>query len=347
MNPRVLDYLACPLCCSPFRLASAQSALAESTREEAEIETGELVCCGCARRYPILRGIPRILPDQIAADKQRTAATFGWEWQEFHTLHDSRETYRQQFLDWVHPIQPQFFQDKVVLDAGCGMGRFAAVSATFGAKDVLAVDLSDAVEAAYRNTRELPNVHVVQADIYHLPFKRPFDFTFSIGVLHHLPDPEGGFMALVRHLKPGGSIFAWVYGRENNGWIVHGVNPLREKLLSRLPPGVLYGLSFLLTLLAHPVLKLVYRPVGRLDGSSPLARWLPYRGYLSWLAQFGFRHNHHVIFDHLAAPTAFYTRREEFLSWFRKASLAEPHLTWRNENSWRGWAVLEHAGPGA
>ena len=74
----------------------------------------------------------------------------------------------------------------------------------------------------------------------------------------------------------------------------------------------------------------------------PLARLLPYFSYLSWLAQFGFRHNHHVIFDHLAAPTAFYISREEFQSWFQQAALSEPRLSWRNQNSWRGWAVLDH-----
>ncbi|MBI2886619.1 MAG: methyltransferase domain-containing protein [Chloroflexi bacterium] len=338
MKRRLLDYLACPACHAGFRL------VAETP--EPEVLTGELACQGCGRTYPILRGIPRLLPDSIAADKARTADTFGWEWQEFHSLHDVPELYQQQFLDWVHPLEPEFFRGKVVLDAGCGMGRFAAASASFGAREVVAVDLSEAVEAAYRNTRDLPNVHVVQGDIYHLPFARPFDFAFSIGVLHHLPDPEGGFLALVRHLKPGGSIFAWVYGRENNGWIVHAVNPLREKLFSRLPHPVLYALSHLMTLILHPLLKLLYRPANLIPWLRPLARALPYNGYLSWLAQFGFRHNHHVIFDHLAAPTAFYIRREEFLGWFRKASLSRPQLSWRNQNSWRGWAVLEHADSG-
>lgn len=316
MNPRVLSYLVCPSC-----------------KGHLALEAGDAIrCSGCARIYPIVRGIPRLVPGAVAEDKARTAENFGWEWQEFDRLHAAEDTYRDQFLDWIHPIGPEFFKDKVVLDAGCGMGRFAAAPAEFGARDVLAIDLSDAVEAAYRNTQHLPNVHVIQADIYQLPFDRPFDFAFSIGVLHHLPDPEGGFRSLVRHLKPGGSIFAWVYGRENNGWIVHLVNPLRERFFSRLPHRALYGLSWLITVLAQPVLKLCYR--------GPLAKVLPYGGYLSWLAQFGVRHNHHVIYDHLAAPTAFYLRREEFREWFRRASLSEPVLSWRNENSWRGWANL-------
>ena len=335
MNVRVLDYLRCLHCGGALTLADPSAGL--------EVESGELRCAACGHGYPVVRGIPRLLPDELTLEKLRTASAFGWEWQEFDSLHDDRETYHGQFLDWVHPIEPDFFRGKVVLDGGCGMGRFAAAAAEFGAKDVLAIDLSDAVEAAYRNTKHLPNVHVIQADIYRLPFGRSVDFAFSIGVLHHLPDPEGGFSSLVGHLKPGGSVFAWVYGRENNGWIVRLVNPMRERFFSRLPRKVLYALSFAATVALHPVLKLLYLPANRIARFRSLASILPYNGYLSWLAQFGFRHNHHVIFDHLVAPTAFYITRDEFRAWFAKAALSEPRISWRNQNSWRGWAVLEHA----
>ena len=336
MKRRVLDYIVCPHCKGRLQLETADTA--------EEVTTGTLAC-SCGRSYPLRGGIPRLLPDHLSQDKLRTADAFGWEWQEFDALHASAETYHEQFLDWISPIEPGFFKDKVVLDAGCGMGRFSIASADFGAKDVIAIDLSGAVEAAYRNAIDRPNVHVIQADIYNLPFAQPFDFAFSIGVLHHLPDPESGFHAIVQHIKPEGSIFAWVYGREQNGWLVHIVNPLREKLSSRLPRRALYGISFLLTLGAQPVLKLLYLPANSLPRLRWLARLLPYNGYLSWLAKFGFRHNHHVIFDHLVAPTAFYISQEEFRSWFRRAELAEPRLSWRNQNSWRGWASLHHANP--
>ena len=92
---------------------------------------------------------------------------------------------------------------------------------------------------------------------------------------------------------------------------------------------------------------MLYRPANTWSFLKPLTKILPYNGYLSWLAQFGFRHNHHVIYDHLAAPTAFYISRQEFQEWFRRASLSQPTISWRNQNSWRGWAVLEHAGPSA
>ncbi len=330
MKHKLLEYLTCPLC-------SARFICQPSETEGDEVRSGVLVCTGCGKEYPIVRYIPRILPSYIEVDKKDTADTFGWEWLEFDTLHRSEETYRDQFLDWVWPIEPKFFANKVVLDAGCGMGRFSAAAATFGAKDVIAVDLSDAVESAYAFTRDMPNVHVVQCDIYALPLAPAIDFAFSIGVLHHLPDPKCGFLNIARYLSPKGSIFAWVYGRENNGWIVYIANPIRERLLSRMPHRALYWVSFMTTVALHPLLKLFYLPVRRLKGLSSLKKVLPYFEYLSWLSQFGFRHNHHVVFDHMAAPTAFYIRREEFEGWFKEGGLKAVSLSWRNENSWRGW----------
>ena len=165
-------------------------------------------------QLPRPSGDSRLLPRHLDAEILRTVDTFGWEWQS--SMRSTQTSPRIARSSWTGSTRssPSSSRTRWCWDAGCGMGRFAAASGEFGACDVLAVDLSSAVEVAYRHTRSLPNVHVIQADIYHLPFARAFDFAFSIGVLHHLPDPEGGFRALVRHLKPQGSIFAWVYGRE-------------------------------------------------------------------------------------------------------------------------------------
>ena len=332
MKLSLLEYLVCPTCQSELDCRAIR-------QDGEEVVEGQLACRRCGRIFPILRTIPRMLPDAVIDQSTKTTDAFGWEWQRFSTLH-GLDQYRLQFLDWIDPLEPDFFRDKVVLDAGCGMGRFALVASTFGARDVIAVDLSDSVEAARDNARSFPNVHAVQADIYNLPLRSNghsnVDFVYCIGVLHHLPDPEAGFHALVRHLKPDGAIFAWVYGRENNEWLIRFVNPVREGVSSRMPRRLLYGLSFLLALGVQPVLKLLYRPAHRAPALAPVRDRLPYSSYLGWLSNFGFRHTHHVVFDHLVAPTAFYIRREEFAAWFDRAGLRDVTITWRNQNSWRG-----------
>ena len=334
MNSTIIDYLVCPDC-----QANLECTIIE--QEEADIISGTFICNTCQKSYPIIRGIPRFVTTVTPLEGQNidTADAFGWEWQEFSELH-SEETYKEQFLDWIAPIQPAFFQDKVVLDAGCGMGRFSLISGRFGAKQVLAIDASDAVESAQQNTKHLDNVSVIQGDINNLPLRKDengqIDFAFSIGVLHHLDDPEAGFNAITHHLQPKGTIFGWVYGRENNGWLVNIVNPIRTVLTSRLPRKALYALSWLITIFLHPIVRFIYRPVNNRDSLKWLSKILVYNDYLAWLGQFGFRHNHHVVFDHLVAPVAFYLRKEEFQSWFEHANMTIIDLSWRNQNSWRG-----------
>lgn len=325
MRERALSYLACPACGGDLGLE------AESRRDD-HVETGTLDCQECARVYQIRGGVPRFA-GAVDALEQETADAFGYEWTRYSELADR---YRQQFLDWIRPVDATFFDGKAVLEGGCGKGRHTALAASFGARDVVAVDLSQAVDAAYANTRHLPNVHIVQADLKRAPVRACFDYAFSVGVLHHLPAPEEGFRALVSRLKPGGHISAWVYGREGNGWIVHMVSPVRERLTSRLPHGVLDALSAVFTVPLWAATKVVYGPMhGRL-----LGRRLPYGEYLSYIASFPYREQRSIVFDHLVAPVAYYIAHDEFAAWFRRAGLADVRIEPHNANSWRGFARL-------
>ena len=331
MKPRLVELLACPSCGGGLELESG----VPDPDCPAEIATGELACDSCARRYPVRGGVPRLLPQDQPDVVRRTAAAFGWQWREFAELHDE---YEAQFLDWIDPLQPDFFQDKVVLDAGCGNGRHAFHAARYGAREVVAMDLSDAVEAAYANVGRLDNAHVVQGDLHQPPFRSaagggPFDFVYSIGVLHHLPDPEAGFRSLVRFVRPGGAIFAWVYGRENNAVVHRFINPLRQNVTTRIPPRALPALAWPMAVVLHSVVKGVYGPLRR----TPLFEALPSHDYLYSLSSFSFRRTYNIVFDHLVAPVAFYLRREEFESWFRHSDLRDVGISWRNRNSWRGF----------
>ena len=87
------------------------------------------------------------------------------------------------------------------------------------------------------------------------------DVAFSVGVLHHTPDPKRCFFELVRRVRPGGRVIAWVYGRENNGWIVHGISPLREAITSRLPHKWVYQLSKLPAAMLYALGKGIYQPL--------------------------------------------------------------------------------------
>jgi len=332
MKQKLLEYLRCPSCAGAIVLQSV------AQEEDREIMEGTLACDLCGRTFPVVRGVPRFAsPETLAPDKAATAENFGWQWQ--HFTH-ADELYAEQFLGWIAPVRPEFFQDKVVLEGGCGKGRHTLLAASWGAREVIGVDLSGAVETAFAATCKLDNAHIVQADIFHLPFARAFDYAFSVGVLHHLPDPRAGFNSLAKAVKPGGHLSAWVYGAENNEWITRGINPLREKFSSRIDQQTLLHLSKLPTALMFLATKLVYGPLNRSQRGAALARHLFYNDYLNAISKFGWREQHTIVFDHLVAPTSHYIRREEFEAWWRDIEAKEVAIGWHNKNSWRGFGRI-------
>src|SRR5947209_7811511 len=111
-----LNYLVCALCHAELELEVKEQ------NPDGEIISGSLKCKDCGHIYRVRGGVPRMIPGRLENDKENTAAAFGWQWQKFTEMH---EEYREQFLDWIKPLQPEFFQGKVVLDAGCGIGRHA------------------------------------------------------------------------------------------------------------------------------------------------------------------------------------------------------------------------------
>lgn len=165
-------------------------------------------CAGCGANFPIVRGIPRF----VASDAY--SASFSFEWNRHRKTQldnaisqESEETFRGKT-----GLTPEEVAGRLVLDAGCGMGRFADVVSRWGG-NVVGIDLSLAVEAAHANLAGRENVRILQADLFHLPF-RPgtFDVVYSLGVLHHTPDCEKAFRQLVPFVRPGGRLCVWVYG---------------------------------------------------------------------------------------------------------------------------------------
>lgn len=335
MKERLLDYLACPACGNALELRSV------AEKDGIEIISAELGCAPCQSSFAIVRGIPRFADlENIEADKQATADKFGWSWQEFS--HED-EKYDEEFLGWIAPVRPEFFKDKVVLEGGCGKGRHTRRVAGWGARDIVAVDLSAAVEVAFESTRELENAHIIQADIYHLPLRRVFDYAFSVGVLHHLPDPRAGFRSLVSKVKPGGHASAWVYGAENNKWIIRFVNPMRERITSRIPSRWLFHLAKAPTALIYAASKLVYGPLNRSEAGRGIAQRLFYNDYMEFVSGFDWREQHCIVFDHLVAPTAFYISGEEFQEWWQDIHATDVVIGWRNKNSWRGFGRVDNS----
>ncbi len=293
-----LDLLACPICHGDLVLSDG------APEDDGHVMVGELRCGGCGQIFPIRGGIPRLLPDptQRSAQRDETAHRFGYEWNEFSDFDLAEEV--ASMATWFQPRALEDLAGRTVLDAGCGMGRHAVLAVKHGASRVVGVDLGTAVEASFANTRHLPEVCIVQGDIYHPPLARgAFDAAYSLGVLHHLPDPARGFRALAPALADDGWFQLWLYGREGNGWILYAANPVR-RITARLPLGLLKLLCVALTI---PVVL-----AARLAHAVPaVGKRMPYGAYLAWLGPFGFRKVHAIVFDHALAPVAHYMSRAD------------------------------------
>ena len=172
-------------------------------------------------------GIPRLAGESYAA-------SFGQQWNRYDVARDEEDeaTFRVKTGVAAHDLA-----GRLVLDAGCGGGRYARLAARHGAR-VVGVDLSSAVEKAAALCAEWPRVAIVQADLLDLPLaERGFDLVFSIGVLHHSPDPRRAFAQVAARVRPGGRLAVWLYGK--NTWPQERLNSALRALTTRLPARVL------------------------------------------------------------------------------------------------------------
>lgn len=103
-----------------------------------------------------------------------------------------------------------------ILVAGCGTGRHALeLAQSYRGARVLAVDLSLASLASAK--RRMPQrlsgaIEFAQADIMALgSIGRSFDMINVGGVLHHMPDPWGGWRELIKLLRPNGLMQVGLY----------------------------------------------------------------------------------------------------------------------------------------
>lgn len=236
-------------------------------RGRLEATAGGLTCIGCGRKYPLVNGVIRFV------DEQQYAGSFGFQWHvHAQTQLDTKESTRsERAFRRRTGFRPEDLAGKLVLDVGCGMGRFAEVATRWGAH-VVGIDLSLAAEVAAKNLQER-TATIFQADVFKLPFApASFDFIYSIGVLHHTPDCERAFKALPGLLKPGGRIAIWLYSKYNN-W--YKMSDVYRNLTRRMPPKLLHKLCYGVIPLygVHRVLRVI--PVIGKPASRVLAYAIP------------------------------------------------------------------------
>ncbi len=313
MKLSLLGVLACPVCGGALKFA----VLDAYPRHDAEVEDAVLACKLCAREYPVTGGVPRLRPpDPVARATAKTRDAFGWEWLRYPgSLPGDKETFLEETM-----LSPHELEGKLVLDAGCGMGRYSAVALSLGA-EVVAVDMSESLIRVAERAKTEPKLHPVEGDLLHPPFKKGvFDVVYSQGVLHHTADTHEAFRAAAALVKPRGLLSVWLYGKAGRfadfatnplkpgrdwiarhrrlAWLIvlarHVVSDLVRLFTTRMPVAVVYALC-------HPLTWL---------GVVPGVKWFTY--------SVDPRYRVRLIenFDWISPPYQWHHTKEELQRWF-------------------------------
>lgn len=247
---------------------------------------------------------------------QGSPERFGYSWERFAKPTPEQE---EQFRRWTALIADADWRDAHVLDVGCGAGRNSLWVMRRGASGGIAIDVDDrSLDAARENLADFPQLVVRKLSIYDLQERDTFDIAFSIGVIHHLSDPHTAVARMTQAVRPGGRVLVWLYGYENNEWVVRYWDPLRKLLFSRLPLGWVHALSHFPTSLLWLALR---------SGLLQLE-------YFRMLRRFSYGHLRHIVFDHMIPKIAHYYRREQAEQLLKAAGLEVVAVDWVNQMSW-------------
>ncbi|MCE5272372.1 class I SAM-dependent methyltransferase [bacterium] len=210
-----------------------------------------------------------------------------------------------------------------VAEIGSGTGRVVNMLLDADVAAVTAIEPSAAYDVLKINTSaRSKRVNYIKARGEEIPQNQSFDYVFSIGVIHHIPEPNPVVRAAFSALKPGGKVLIWVYAREGNRLYLSIVQPLRF-ITVHLPSCFLNGLVYLLNCF--------------LDLYLLLCRFLPLpmRDYMrNKLGRYSRKVRHMTIYDQLNPTFSKYYRREEIKNLLESAGFQQVNIYHRDGYSW-------------
>jgi SAM-dependent methyltransferase len=255
--------------------------------------------------------------DSLSSQEQLgSPERFGHSWNIFNEILPIHE---EQFVRWTSGMQKDDWNGKRFLDVGCGIGRNSWWPLTYGATSSLSIDIDErTLAAARKNLADYDSAVVENRSAYEINETDAFDVAFSIGVIHHLDDQPAAVRQMHNAVRPGGTVLVWLYGYENNEWLMRFFDPVRRFLFSKMPLWLVYGLSLPATALLWVFLKL---GLGRTE-------------YMKLIRTFSFRHLRAIVYDHMIPKIARYYTKQEAIELLQQAGLENVQAYWVNEMSW-------------
>jgi ubiquinone/menaquinone biosynthesis C-methylase UbiE len=229
---------------------------------------------------------------------EKVVKGFGEEWDSFNQSSLDEKEAKDLFNRYFNIFPSDFLKDnKIGIDIGCGSGRWAKHIAPL-VKELYCVDASNqALNIAKNNLNSFDNCVFIHAPTDNLnSLDKKFDFGYSIGVLHHIPDTEKALNDCISILKKGAPFLVYLYFAFDN-------KPIWYRVLWKISDPI----RFLISRSSFPIRKLISTLIA-------LFIYLPF----SKLA---------LIFDKLGIPskniplssykkTSFYTMRTDALDRF-------------------------------
>ncbi len=182
---------------------------------------GDALIAESGVRYPVENDLPRLLtptqtPEEEAVRKKMQA------FYERHTFpgYDGIDVpgvlmdkaRRSNFGAWLDEAIPPM---ATVLEVGCGTGQMTNFLGLVTTRTVIGIDQSVAslsLGSGFARRFGMWNVYFLQGNIFAMPVaEAAADVLICSGVLHHTPDPRGGFRELLKLVKPGGIIIIGLY----------------------------------------------------------------------------------------------------------------------------------------
>ena len=283
-------------------------------------EKTKLNCKKCNKIFIIKNNIPRFIEEKENIET-KSGKRFGYKWEKNPKIN---KYYEKNFIDEIYPLDKNFFKNKVVLDAGCGIGIPTYCMHKLGAKEIYSFDISKSVDIAKNNVKN-NNGLFIQADIHKMPFsEKSFDIVVCVAVLQHVSNKKEAVTKLIKLVKPKGTLILWVYGREGSGFVRFVVEPLRKVITRNLPIAITHYISIPLGYQFHYLTKFIKKT----NFLIPMKKYMIYR------SEFPLKNNIEMVFDQLLAPLSYLFNKEEVESFLKNENIKQYYIRKHNNNSW-------------
>ena len=219
-------------------------------------------------------------------------------------------------------------KDKIIAEIGCGNGRIVNMLQELKPLKTFVVEPSKSFEIIKKNNRNNNNIFYHNVDGANFKFEEKCDYIFSLGVIHHIKNPEDVIQNISSHLNDNGKFLCSVYAKENNKLLMNLLNIL--SFTKKIDDKYVFALSFIFNLILIPYTFLCkFLPI-----KLPMKKYLTER-----FTKNNFKNRTHIIFDQLNPEYAKFYFKEEISDLIEKNGFKVEKIFDSAGNNWAVRAI--------